>query len=43
MQARRALIFFFDTNHAYVIAEATRTLSLESDSTHDPDDQLWSK
>lgn len=43
MNARRALIFFFDIKHAYVMAEATRTLSLEDDSTHDPGDQLWSK
>lgn len=43
MKARRALIFFFDVNHAYVMAEATQTLSLEDDSTHEPGDQLWSK
>lgn len=43
MGARRALIFFFDVNHAYIMAEATRTLSLEDDNTHDPGDQLWSR
>lgn len=43
MKARRALIFFFDVNQAYVMAEATQTLSLEADSTHVPGDQLWSK
>jgi hypothetical protein len=43
MRARRALIFFFDINHAYVMAEATKTLSLEDDATHEPGDQLWSK
>ena len=42
MRARRALIFFFDVNHAYIMAEATQTLSLE-DSSHDPGDQLWSE
>jgi hypothetical protein len=43
MKARRCLIFFFDVNHAYIMAEATKTLSLENDATHDPGDQLWSK
>ena len=43
MKARRALRFFFDVNHAYIMAEATQTLSLEDDSTHEPGDQLWSK
>ena len=42
MGARRALVFFFDVNHAYIMAEATRTLSLEDDNTHDSGDQLWS-
>jgi signal transduction histidine kinase/CheY-like chemotaxis protein len=41
MKARRALIFFFDVNHAYIMAEATQTLSLENEKTHEPDDQLW--
>jgi hypothetical protein len=43
MKARRCLIFFFDVNHAYIMAEATRTLSLEEDSIHDTGDQLWSE
>ena len=43
MKARRALVFMFDINHAYIMAEATQTLSLEHDDTHDPGDQLWSK
>jgi hypothetical protein len=43
MKARRCLIFFFDVSHAYVMAEATKTLSLEDDTTHEPGDQLWSK
>ena len=43
MKARRCLVFFFDVNHAYIMAEATQTLSLEEDSTHEPGDQLWSK
>jgi len=41
MKARRALIFFFDVNHAYIMAEATQTLSLENDAIHEPGDQLW--
>jgi signal transduction histidine kinase len=41
MKAKRALIFFFDVNHAYIMAEATQTLSLENDGTHEPGDQLW--
>lgn len=39
--ARRCLLFFFDVNHAYIMAEATRSLSLEDDNAHDPGDQLW--
>jgi GAF domain-containing protein len=38
---RRAMIFFFDAEYAYVIAESTRTLSLQDDSQHGPDDSLW--
>lgn len=43
VKARRCLIFMFDVNHAYIMAEATQTLSLENDNTHEPGDQLWSK
>ncbi|KAK4961075.1 hypothetical protein LTR10_001565 [Elasticomyces elasticus] len=38
---RRAMLFFFDRNYAYVLAEATRTLSLQDDSVHEEDDSLW--
>jgi GAF domain-containing protein len=38
---RRAMIFFFDAEYAYIIAESTRTLSLQDDSQHGPDDSLW--
>ncbi|KAE9983508.1 hypothetical protein EG328_009848 [Venturia inaequalis] len=31
----------FDRTQQYVIAEATRTLSLKSDSVYEKDDQLW--
>lgn len=38
---RRAMISFFDSKHAYVIAESTRTLSFDNDSHHGPGDSLW--
>lgn len=38
---RRAMIFFFDAEYAYIIAESTRTLSLQDDSQHGPHDSLW--
>jgi hypothetical protein len=42
LKMRRAMIFFFDTTHAYILAEATRTLSLHDDNSFDDqDDALW--
>lgn len=41
MKAKRCLIFFFDINHAYIMAESTRSLSLEHDNVHEPGDQIW--
>lgn len=41
LRARRCLIFFFDVNHAYIMAEATQTLSLEDDTIHEPGDEVW--
>ncbi|KAK3073530.1 hypothetical protein LTR53_004819 [Teratosphaeriaceae sp. CCFEE 6253] len=41
LACRRAMLFFFDSNYAYVLAEATRTLSLQDDSVHSPEDELW--
>lgn len=38
---RRAMIFFFDSDHAYVIAESTQTLSFTNGSHHAPEDSLW--
>ena len=38
---RRAMMFFFDKHYAYVLAEATRTLSLQNDAVHDIEDELW--
>lgn len=41
MGVRRALLFFYDTSYAYILAEATRTLSLVDDSIQDIDDGIW--
>ncbi|KAI4719387.1 hypothetical protein E4T48_04299 [Aureobasidium sp. EXF-10727] len=41
LKARRAMIFCFDSQHAYVLGEATRTLSFEDDDIHDKGDSLW--
>jgi signal transduction histidine kinase/CheY-like chemotaxis protein len=42
LKMRRAMIFFFDSTYAYVLAEATRTLSLHDDAVFDDDeDALW--
>nr|POE93196.1 hybrid signal transduction histidine kinase b [Quercus suber] len=38
---RRSMLFFFDESYAYILAEATQTLSLEDDSKHEIDDSLW--
>lgn len=35
------MLFFFDSSHAYILAEATRTLSLIDDNIHEIDDALW--
>jgi signal transduction histidine kinase len=41
LAARRSLLFFFDRDYAYILAEATRTISLMNDDLHDVDDALW--
>lgn len=41
LKTRRAMLFFFDSNYAYVLAEATRTLSLQNDSVLSDEDGLW--
>ncbi|KAI5247531.1 hypothetical protein E4T43_02035 [Aureobasidium subglaciale] len=42
LKMRRAMIFFFDSAYAYVLAEATRTLSLHDDVDFDDEqDALW--
>ncbi|KAF2218614.1 hypothetical protein BDZ85DRAFT_270018 [Elsinoe ampelina] len=39
--ARRCMLFFFDRTNAYVMAEATRTLSLHDHDVHESGDGLW--
>lgn len=41
LKARRAMIFCFDSQHAYILGEATQTLSFEDDNVHDNKDGLW--
>lgn len=41
LNVRRCMLMFFNVDNACVLAEATRSLSLEDDSVHDQDDQLW--
>lgn len=38
---KRCLLFFFDRSNAYVLAEATRTLSLHDHDVHETGDALW--
>jgi hypothetical protein len=40
LRARRCLIFFFDVNHAYIMAEAKLTLLLKDDAIHDLRDEV---
>ena len=41
LNAQRCLISLFGREHEYVLAEATRTLSLQSDAVHNSGDALW--
>lgn len=41
LNARRCIITLLDTNTQYIIAEATKSLSLMSDAQHDHGDELW--
>lgn len=41
LNAQRAMISLFGRDNQYVLAEATRTLSLQDDADHDPGDALW--
>ncbi|KAK5139331.1 hypothetical protein LTR04_003666, partial [Oleoguttula sp. CCFEE 6159] len=41
LNCRRSMISFFDRKHQYVLAEATKTLSLRTDTVQDEEDALW--
>jgi len=41
LNVRRAMVSLIDTDHQYILAEATKTVSLMSDARHGSDDQLW--
>ena len=41
LNASRALISLIDSKTQYILAEATRSLSLQSDTRHDQSDSLW--
>ncbi|KAL1304634.1 hypothetical protein AAFC00_003598 [Neodothiora populina] len=38
---RRAMVSLLDSTHQYILAEATRTISLVDDNRHDEHDELW--
>ncbi|KAG9918156.1 hypothetical protein KCV02_g12390, partial [Aureobasidium melanogenum] len=40
LDCRRAVISFFDRNNQYILAEATKSLSLQTESVHAPGDQI---
>ncbi|KAF2431780.1 hypothetical protein EJ08DRAFT_733146 [Tothia fuscella] len=41
LRSKRCLISLFSAHEQHIIAEATQTLSLLSDTVHDSDDELW--
>ncbi|KAI6847296.1 hypothetical protein KC364_g5482 [Hortaea werneckii] len=41
MRARRAMVSLVSAGVEYILAEATRTMSLQYDTTEDPADALW--
>ncbi|KAI9771346.1 MAG: hypothetical protein M1840_002316 [Geoglossum simile] len=41
LNTRRALISLIDQTNQYILAEATQTLSLQSDTVHNDQDELW--
>ena len=41
LNAARCLISLIDSTKQYCLAEATRTLSLQNDTIHESEDQLW--
>lgn len=40
LNCKRAVISFFDRNNQYILAEATKSLSLQTASIHEPGDQI---
>lgn len=41
LNAKRGVVTLFDSTKQYIIAEATKSLSLMDDSQHAPGDELW--
>ena len=41
LNVRRAMVSLLDSSHQYILAEATRTLSLVDDTRHAQHDELW--
>nr|POE72916.1 hybrid signal transduction histidine kinase b [Quercus suber] len=41
LRVRRAMLFFFDEHYGYILAESTKSLSLQSDNPYLPGDTLW--
>ncbi|KAF2855061.1 sensor histidine kinase-like protein/response regulator [Plenodomus tracheiphilus IPT5] len=41
LDARRAMVSLIDSNRQYILAEATRTLSLFTPTAENPDDEVW--
>jgi hypothetical protein len=42
LDTRRAMVSLIDSNRQYILAEATRTVSLFSPSAEHPGDEVWS-
>lgn len=40
LNCKRAFISFFDRNYQYLLAEATKSLSMRTESVHEPGDQM---
>ncbi|GAB7340585.1 hypothetical protein MBLNU457_6996t1 [Dothideomycetes sp. NU457] len=41
LNVRRAMVSLIDSKYQYILTEATRTVSLISENTHEDDDELW--
>ncbi|KAF2089371.1 hypothetical protein K490DRAFT_36772 [Saccharata proteae CBS 121410] len=41
LRVRRAMVSLIDSNQQYILAEATKTISLISDDRHKPGDYIW--